>query len=348
MHVVPDYTGGRTVMNTNAPESRVPEIMRESVSYYLIGFRPADPDPARPVRSIEVKVNRRNVEVRSRRQFSTTSSPPDASPSTTRDHALGGLLPTTQLPLDVHLSAFSTPGSSRPTVVASVSLDAFAPPGDLVGRTTPLEVMVAAYDATGRPRASARQTLALEWPAPDGAIRRRTEALTRLALDPGDYEVRVAVSNTDTGQVSSVFSHATVPGFSSVPLSLSAIVVDALKTTSSVPRDALRDLLPVAPTAARSFRHGDVVSAFMRVYQGTGRDDALAPVVVRVQIVDSQDRTLRDEVLPLTAGAFGDTRAADCRIALPVSQLPPGNYLLRLEAQLGERVAGRALRFTVE
>jgi VWFA-related protein len=138
MHVVPDYTGGRTVMNTNAPESRIPDIMRESASYYLIGFRPADPDPTRAVRSIEVKVNRRNVEVRSRRQFSTASSSRDVSPATPRESALGGLVPTTQLPLDVHLSAFSTPGSSRPTVVVSVSLDAFAPPGDHVGRTTPI------------------------------------------------------------------------------------------------------------------------------------------------------------------------------------------------------------------
>lgn len=352
MHVVPDYTGGRTVMNTNAPQARVPDIVRESQSYYLLGFRPSDPDPTRPVRSIEVKVNRRNVDVRARRQFST----PTSSLAGTRIDAaarpaaaaLNGLLPESQIPLDVHLSTFSTPGGVRPTVAVSVGIDAFAPAGDAVARDTPLEVVVAAFDATGRPRASARQTIALSWPTAGPDAPTRVEAMTQLALDPGDYEIRVAVENTVSHQVSSAFSYVTVPAFASVPLSLSSIVVGAQRTTSSVPRDALQGLLPVAPTTARSFRRGDAVSAFMRIYQGTGRTDALAPVAVRVQIVDSQDRVVRDQVLPLSVSAFGSTRAADCRIALPVSQLPPGNYLLRLEAAMGERIAGRVMRFSVE
>ena len=133
-----------------------------------------------------------------------------------------------------------------------------------------------------------------------------------------------------------------------MPFSLSSIVVGAQRTTSSVPRDALQGLLPVAPTTARAFKRGDAVSAFMRIYQGTGRSDALAPVAVRVQIVDAQDRVVRDEVMPLDVSAFAEARAADCRIALPVSQLPPGDYLLRLEAAMGERVAGRVMRFSVE
>ena len=41
LQVLPDRTGGRAVMNTNGPISLVPEIFRESDSYYLIGFVPA-------------------------------------------------------------------------------------------------------------------------------------------------------------------------------------------------------------------------------------------------------------------------------------------------------------------
>jgi hypothetical protein len=91
-----------------------------------------------------------------------------------------------------------------------------------------------------------------------------------------------------------------------------------------------------------------MVSAFMRVYQGTHRDDALEPVTLRVRIVDGAERTVRDEVMPLGASAFAAGRAADCRIALPLAQLEPGDYLLRVEAAKGERLAGRAMRFSVE
>ncbi len=354
LHVLPDRTGGRVVTNTNGPQAQVPAIVRESASYYLLGFRPSDPDPARPTRSIEVKVNRRNVDVRSRRQFSTRSSQPAEGLVNAAvrpgDRALTGMLPATQLPLDVHLSAFATSDSTRPTVVASVGLDAFAPAEDATVRNTPLAIMVGAFDATGRPRASARQTLNLEWPAAaDTQARVRTEALTRLALDPGDYEIRVAVENTESQQTSSVFSYVTVPAFASLPLSLSTIVVDAPRPTNTVPRDALQDLLPVAPTTTRVFRRaGGPVAAFFRIYQGTRRDDDLQQATVRVRIIDAQDRTVRDEGLTLAASAFGDARAADCRIGLPVAQLPPGDYLLRLEVAIGERLAGRVMRFSVE
>ncbi len=350
VHVVPDHTGGRTITNTNAPQAQVPAIVSESASYYLLGFRPSDADPARPIRSIEVKVNRRNVEVRSRRQFSTPMPATDGPTASPIDRALDGLLPTAQLPLAVNLSAFATPGAVRPTVVASVDLDAFAPTDDATTRRTPIDVTVAAFDATGRPRASARQTIDLEWPtATAAATRARPEALTRLALDPGDYEIRVAVENTSSQQASSVFSYVTVPAFASLPLSLSTIVIDAPRPTNHVPREALQDLLPVAPTTARAFRRaGGPVAAFFRIYQGTRRDDDLQQAAVRVRIVDAQDRTVRDEGLTLAASAFGDARAADCRIGLPIAQLPPGDYLLRLEVAVGERLAGRAMRFSVE
>src|SRR5262249_20657824 len=41
LQVLPDFTGGRAVMNTNAPEEKVPEIFGESEAYYTIGFEPA-------------------------------------------------------------------------------------------------------------------------------------------------------------------------------------------------------------------------------------------------------------------------------------------------------------------
>ena len=352
LHVVPDHTGGRTVMNTNAPQSRVPDIMRESQSYYLLGFRPSDPDPGRPVRSIEVRVNRRNVDVRARRQFATPLPAAGAGPIADArgpgTAALGGLLPDSHLPLDVHLSTFSTPGASRPTVAVAIAIDAFAPASTSAERSTPLEVVVGAFDATGQPRASARQKVDLSWPPAGPTSPQRVEALTRLALDPGDYEIRVAVENSASQQVSSVFSHVTVPAFTSLPLSLSSIVVNAQRTTSSVPLDALDGLLPMAPTTDRTFARAETVSAFLRVYQGAGRNDALAPVAVRVQIVDAQNRAVRDEVLPLGAAEFTSDRGTDLRLALPLARLTPGDYLLRIEAAMGERVAGRAMRFSVE
>jgi hypothetical protein len=41
-------------------------------------------------------------------------------------------------------------------------------------------------------------------------------------------------------------------------------------------------------------------------------------------------------------------RRADCVITLPVANLPPGKYLLKLDASLDRRTSGRMLAFSVE
>jgi VWFA-related protein len=352
LFMLPDRTGGRVVANTNGPQAQIPAIVRESASYYLLGFRPSEADTARATRTIEVKVNRRNVDVRSRREFSTvaaaTSGTSDVDNSAAR--ALGGLLPETRLPLNVHLSTFAGRESSRASVIASVDLDAFAPPRGASAQRTPLDIVIGAYDATGRPRASATQHVELQWPATDAASAViRTEALTQLSLDPGDYEIRVAVTNPVSLDSSSVFSHITVPAFTSLPLALSSIVVDAPRATRSVLKEHLGEVLPVAPTTSRLFSRADgPVAAFFRIYQGTQRNASLEDASVRVRIIDAEGRTVRDEGLVLAASDFGTERSADCRIGLPVPQLPAGEYLLRLEAAVGDRLAGRVMRFAVE
>lgn len=358
LHVVPDHTGGRTVMNTNAPQARVPDIVRESQSYYLLGFRPSDADASRPVRSIEVKVDRRGVNVRARSQFvvpgetataTAGASTEAAQPLSPAVRVMNGLLPNAHVPLELHLAAFATPGSRQSTVTVAVDVDAFAPSGTASDREGPLEIVVGAFDATGRPRASARQSLELSWPAVgEGASPRRVEALSRLALDPGDYEIRVAVAGADPASAASVFTHLTVPDYTSIPFSISHIVFGAGPATSTAPPAFLAGVLPVVPTTERTFARAAGATAFLRVYQGTMRRDALQPVGIRVRIVDVHGTTVRDQALVLPPEEFATDRTADARLAVPVQNLLPGDYLLRLEATMGDRIVGRAARFGVD
>jgi hypothetical protein len=68
---------------------------------------------------------------------------------------------------------------------------------------------------------------------------------------------------------------------------------------------------------------------------------------MRVQILDAKGTAVRDQSLPFGEAAFTNRRA-DCVITLPLSSLPAGDYLLKLEASAGRETAGRALRFAVE
>ena len=85
----------------------------------------------------------------------------------------------------------------------------------------------------------------------------------------------------------------------------------------------------------------------LQIYQGTKRTDALAPVVMRVRILDAKGTALRDQSLPFPESSFANRRT-DCVITLPLATLTPGEYLLKLDASANRHTSSRALRFRVE
>ncbi len=95
------------------------------------------------------------------------------------------------------------------------------------------------------------------------------------------------------------------------------------------------------------FRRNERVRALLQIYQGTERTEAIAPVSMRVQILDAKGGAVRDQSLAFAEQAF-TKRRADCVITLPLAALPPGEYLLKLEASMDRQTSGRALRFAVE
>ena len=160
---------------------------------------------------------------------------------------------------------------------------------------------------------------------------------SHLELQPGDYGLRVAVSDAASGKVASVFSELTVPDFDRVPLSLSGLSVETASRGRGVAK----------PTTRRAFTRGEVVRTVLQIYQGTQRTDALAPVVMRVRILDAKGTALRDQSLPFPESSFTNRRT-DCVITLPLAALAPGEYLLKLDASANGDPSGRVLRFTVE
>jgi hypothetical protein len=338
LQVLPERTGGRTVFGQNQPDEAVPAIFRESEAYYVLGVeRGASDRPEKP-RSIEVKVGRKGLRVIAQRQYVLPSAQLNASaaapaPTFTQD-ALSRLLPGASLPLAMAITAFASPDSTKAIVRVSVDAGAFA---HADGSAAPLEVAVMAVDGTGKSLASARQTSTISGIRPAGGGPAEVYVASHLALAAGDYGIRVAVSDPATGKLASVFSEITVPQFDTARLSLSSVNVDLATAPSA----------RAAATMRRAFRRADQVRAVLQIYQGTERTDPIAPVSMRVQILDAKGVAVRDQSLPFTEKAFTNRRA-DCVITLPLAALPPGEYLLKLEASMDRQTAGRALRFVVE
>jgi hypothetical protein len=254
------------------------------------------------------------------------------------------------MPIDVNAATFATPGSGKAAVVLSVGVGAFASSAGVPAGARPggaLDVVAGAFDRGGRAIGTARQRLELTWPATVATEDQRFEALTRLDLAPGEYEIRVGVSSAEPARTASVFAYVTVPPFASAPLSLSSIVIGATAGTLTAPKDFLAALLPILPTGRRDFTRVDRPVAFLRVYQGTSRRDPLLPVQLRSSLLDAQGKVVADQSAALVVAQFEKARTADHYVTLPLATLSPGEYLLRIEASMGDRTAGRAVRFSV-
>ena len=341
LRVLPERTGGRLVANTNAPAEAVPAIFEESQSYYLLGFEPGAPADGN-IHRIDVRVNRPDVTVHTRSGY--TAAPPAAAGGTaaTLDGdipelvaALHAAVPHQQLPLSASVAAF--PGRAGQPVAVAVQLGASLPPGDGPRR---LAIAVGAFDLDGQPVQVYRQSVEIPQPI-DGSTEVREGLLTRLNLLPGRYEVRAAIKDERSGAIGSLFSFADVPDFDETPLALSGVVLRS-SAPPRMPDNPFADVIPFVPTVARAFTRVEEPVAYVRVHQ------AVAPgrVSIRARVLDEAGQTGFEDAGELAADAFiaGD---AEYSLSLPLADLEPGRYLLRIFAETGESRASKEVRFEV-
>jgi hypothetical protein len=332
-----DATGGRAVADTNAPGGRVSDVFLRNSAYYLLGFQPSDPK-ARGFRRIEVKVNRDDVEVRSRRNYYAPgrreAGKRPVAPIV--ETALAHGLPARDLPIQVHAAVLATPGRHEATVFVTAGL---RQSGDFGAER--VTVGVVALDSALKVQGRQQQTFDI--PArPQEYGTALYDVHTRLLLKPGRYELRVAVESR--GRLGSVIKSVEVPDFGGAALALSNVFLERVPAMA-IRNAATTGILPVVPTSAREFAATDDVSMFVRVYQ-----DAKKPIVavnLTTKIVDGGNAVAFQDRATLTPDQFAADAAAHHRLRIPLEKLRPGDYLLQIEAAAGAATATRDARFSV-
>ena len=338
-------TGGRAILATNTPWDDVPQIFQENSSYYLLGFQSTNPKSDGHFRNIKVKVNRPDLEVRTRSGYyarrpekpaKSTKPPTVVSPI---DKALSAGMPTGDLPIDVAVAPFAVPGKRQTTLAMAVGVRLPAPART---STDKVEVIATAFDTEWRQRGTYRQVAELTLqPSTESNV--RYEVLSRLPLAPGRYEIRIAAQ--DGERAGSVFTDVDVPDFTRERLSLSGLLMSATSAATKAVPSLLADLAPIVPSTVREFQRAADVTVFLRVYQGGS--SRLGDVRLKANIVDDANRSRFEQTTPIESARFGSARAADYRLTLPLSTLEPGAHLLTIEATMDRATARRDARFTV-
>ena len=337
-------TGGFAIVNTNAPEARVPEIFTATSAYYLIGYEVQKQDDGR-FRRLEVKVSRPGLTVHARKGYVAprTNSPakakkpgPGMSPLAT---AMAGFLPKGDVPMQVTALPFALPGRSE----AGVAIVARVQQPPVTKRTVQrVELLTTAFDTAGKARASRRQTARVTMLPSDTSVA-TYEVLSRIDLKPGRYNLRIAAHNPAVEKSGSVFYDIDVPDFRKDGLWLSGAALTVSPGIASAPRGALSELNPVVPSTIRDFMEDDEVHGYIQVTQG-GRS-AVRAVTLDIRVIDGTDTVVHRASDTLETAMFSAVRSADYQFRLPVEQLKPGAYLLTIEATAGGRSARRDVRF---
>ena len=146
-----------------------------------------------------------------------------------------------------------------------------------------------------------------------------------------------------------------VPDYTKEVASMSGVIINVAPGRPAAPLDALRDVVPLAPTAQREFEKFDIATALFALYQnGTTPAEA---AILAIRITDVKAAIVVSETQTIAVGRFGAPQgsgknktpsAAEVRYRLPLDKLASGPHLLTFEATIGATTMRRDVQFSVK
>ncbi len=356
LRAISEETGGFAVVNRNQFDTAFDRIVQDNSSYYVLAYYPPTDKPGK-FHKIDVRVTRPGVTVRARRGYAlpkVKAAPTAAKPSSVstevRD-ALDSPIPVSGLTMHVFAAPFK---GTAPN--ASVLLGVEMRGRDLKpAANDKLELSYMAIDAQGKVRGGNTDAVTLNLKPETKARVEQTgiRLLNRVDLPPGRYQLRFAAHDTNGGNIGSVLYDLEVPDFSKGALNMSGVVLTSISGSAQPtarPDEQLRDVLPGPPVALRSFPQSDDIALFAEVYDTDGDKPHKVDIVTTVTSDTGQVLFKTDEERD-SADLGGKRGGYGYMTKIPMKDLPPGAYVLKIEAKsrLGAgATTAREIRFTVD
>jgi len=362
-------TGGRTVFNTNALDVGLSKALKEASVYYLLAWRPdrEAPGPSR-FRQIEVRLlGKPEWAVRVRRGFYDVDPDPVETKNQNRSPAvkapqpsplrdlINASFPDRGIPIALSVNYVNTPDKK---MLLSTSLQI---PPDFIS-FSPEDGKHKAFVQIGgsvfndRGQSGARFDDRLTLTAPSASSMKESNEninyVFPVNVDPGLYQVRVAVRDEKSGRAGSAHGWIEVPDLSDRKLTLSSLIIGWQKQT---PMTQVSGKHPPAPVQeALSIDHHfkrDSMLRFLFVVYNAARSpsDSLPDVASQLQVLRDNQPVITTVLRKIpTEGADPDRLpyAAD----LPLAGLPAGQYVLQVTAidRVAKTSASQQTRFAID
>jgi len=217
-----------------------------------------------------------------------------------------------------------------------------------------VEITYVAVDAQGKTRGGSTDMLTTNLrPETKGRVQQSGfRFLNRLELAPGRYHLRVGARDAAGAVSGSLIYTVEVPDFAKQPLGMSGILMTSMGGSAMLTAkgdEQVKELLPAAPIASRTFAQNDEIALFTEIYDNQSGPAHRVDITTTIQSDDgrvlfkTEDERNSSE-LKGAKGAYGYA------LRIPLSDVPPGAYVLHVQARsrLGNDVGvGRQVRVTV-
>jgi VWFA-related protein len=325
LRVLADETDGRAIVNRNDLGRAMKQIVTDSSAYYLLGYNSSQAPQDGKFHEIKVRVKRPGVQVRSRKGYwaltaaEATSVANAAKPRPTAPPAVTRALTAIAEPTRgryVRTWVGATPGEAGKTKVTFVWEPIPATPGIRREEVTSVELIAAAPDGETYYKGPLKAS-SVSFDAP-----------------PGKLQLRLAVAGGANGaQLDNDDREFIVPDLTTHELILTTPRVHVARTGRDY--QALMKDPAALPTANREFRRTERLIVRLAPIAPAG-----TTLNVTSRLLNKQGQKMVD--LPVTAG---DPYMVD----LPLSSLPPGEYLLEISAAVqGQKPKVELVAFRVE
>lgn len=362
LRMLSDQTGGVAFLNSNEFGDAIERLVRDTSTYYMLGYRSNDNGRDGRYRTIRVEVTRPGVSVRARSGYAAGprgKAEPEAltaelEPSSKLRTILNAPLPTGPLPLRL----FAAPFRGAREASVSVGVEVEARTFRLVEQngffTGNVEAAVVAFDERGKVKTGDRQSVQLQLkPETYTAVQAHgLRLLFRLNLPPGRFQLRAAAHEAGSGGTGTVFYDLEVPDFHADRMALSGIVLTsgrAGETPTARMDPIFEGVLPSPPTSRRTFYPDETLIALLEVYRTA--QDTRAGVDLVTTVRDRDGRTWFSETEQVSGleglpedGGFGYA------VSVPLTDLAAGSYVLKMEARARggkDRYAVREVPFEI-
>jgi hypothetical protein len=349
-------------VNRNDFDGAFERMVRDNSTYYVLGYYPSNERRDGRFRSIDVRVRRPGLQVRSRKGYQAPrgrAPETKAAPTPLAAAIREGM--SSPLPMaGIGLTAFAAPfKGTAPNAAVALAVEIDAGAFTYVEKnglfTNDLELAVTASDAKGKAHPGERNTLNLAF-KPDTLARvkaRGFRIVSQIDLPPGRYQLRIAAAE-GTGKGGSVFYDLEVPDFHKLPFTMSGLAITAAsagQTPTARAKDPLKDFLPAPPTARREFQRGDELALFAEIYENAAGAPA-HKVDVTTTVRSNEGRVLfQNQEERNSTELQGGRGGYGYNTRIPLTDLEPGVYVIHVEAKSradSERAVGRDVQITVK